>query len=82
MQRLSHWRKQTHLGPRNSMVCEEVMSEFTLICAADSIIERTEYPVLRFTRVGDTIDIFMNGIKINILDEDEWRWMLNAMRRL
>jgi len=56
--------------------------ELVLCCVADEPIPSAEFPMLRFTRVGDTIDIYMNGVKINILGIDEMRWFLAGLGRL
>lgn len=49
------------------------MTEFILVCPQD---------VLRFTRVGQTVDIYLNGAKINILDFDELKIVIAKLQAL
>jgi len=53
---------------------QRVHEGFTLLNADDS--------KLSFGKVGDTIEIWMDGDKINILDMQEWHWFLSALARI
>jgi hypothetical protein len=56
------------------------MNDITLELASGSIPARA-YPTMRLHRVGDTIDIYINGARVAVLDLDEWRWLVEAMER-